>query len=347
MKQVFIRADASSFIGSGHVMRCLTLAGKLAEQGKKVFFVTRDLPGNMAAYIKDKGYPVLLLPALEGVIFEDELGLLTESWQLDAAETMQRLKEVQRDPGEILLVVDHYGLDKEWEQALRPLVSEIMVIDDLANRPHDCDILLDQNYYKNMEERYRGLVSPHCRLQLGPKHALLREEFYHARKNLRLRDGVVRRLLIFFGGSDPTNETLKTLKAVELLNHPELSVDVVVGKSNPRRAEIEAFCNRLPSTDYHCQVENMAELIARADLAIGAGGSVTWERCFLGLPALVITVADNQVETARDLAEAGVIEYLGKSETVQVAEISTAIGRAMNSPGRLIDMTRRCNVLFE
>ena len=347
MKYVFIRADASLTIGSGHVMRCLTLADKLAKQGEKVFFVTRDWPGNMAAYIEDKGYPVLILPALQGDLLQNEFQLLAESWQQDAEETISRIKALQPDPGDTLLVVDHYGLDEKWEKALRPIASKIMVIDDLANRPHDCDILRDQNYYKNMEERYRGLVPFHCRMELGPKYALLREEFYHAKKNLRVRNGVVRHLLIFFGGSDPTGETMKALQALERLNRPDIGVDVVVGMSNPYRREIEQFCGRLPSIHYHCQVDQMAELMARADLAVGAGGTATWERCFLGLPTLVITVAENQVEMVRDLAETEAIEYLGTSETVDAEGLAESLRKAISHPQNLAKMSRRALALFE
>ncbi len=341
MKNVVIRVDASLSIGTGHVMRCLTLAGKLSKQGKKVFFVTRDWPGNMAAHIREKEYPVSLLPALHGASSQSELQLAAEVWQEDAAETGKCIEGLQLDTEDILLVVDHYALDEKWERALRPMVRKIMVIDDLANRPHDCDILLDQNYYKNMEGRYQGLVPPHCRLKLGPKYALLREEFYHARKKLKVRDGVVRHLFIFFGGSDPTQETMKALRAVERLNRPDLSVDVVVGVSNPHRAEIERFCNRLSSALFHYQVDNMAELMAGADLAIGAGGTAIWERCFLGLPSLVIAVAENQVETVKALAEAGVVVYLGQHDQVSVERITDALQQLMGDPRRLVELSRR------
>ncbi len=223
------------------------------------------------------------------------------------------------------LVVDSYALDSKWEKYLRPYVNKIMVVDDLANRPHDCDLLLDQNYYKNLENRYDGLVPSHCRKLLGPKYVLLRPEFHEAKKNLRKRDGKVRRILVFFGGSDPTNETVKALEAIKSLNRPEIAVDVVVGAANPHKEQVKKICNQMPNTTYYCQVENMAELMANADLAIGAGGATTWERLYLELPTIAIAVAKNQVETLEALGEAGIVSYFGESSEVSQENLVSRI----------------------
>lgn len=197
-------------------------------------------------------------------------------------------------------MVDHYSLDEKWEKQIRPFTKEVMVIDDLANRPHDCDLLLDQNYYLNMGSRYNGLVPSHAKLLLGPQHVLLREEFKEARKYIKPFNGKVERLFIFFGGSDPTNETEKVLRAIKpLVQKYRLKADVVVGNTNPKKEVIEALCTEITGVSYQGQINNMAELMARADLAIGAGGATTWERIYLQLPSIVITVADNQIEIAK------------------------------------------------
>src|SRR5690554_4867100 len=222
----------------------------------------------------------------------------------------------REQPG-VLLVVDHYVLDAKWEGFLRPSVGRILVIDDLADRPHDCDFLLDQNFYHGMERRYEGLVPPGCRQFLGPDFAMLRPEFKKARRKLRRREGKIRRLLVFFGGSDPGNETAKVLAALALLNRPELKVDVVVGANNPHKNAIAnaiaETCRHLPGIRFYCQVENMAELMARADLAVGAGGTATWERLYLELPTVTVAVAANQEETLAALAAAKKLWYLGRS----------------------------------
>jgi UDP-2,4-diacetamido-2,4,6-trideoxy-beta-L-altropyranose hydrolase len=347
MQKALIRADASVRIGTGHVMRCLTLAGDLAGEGTEVFFVTRDWRGNLSALIREKGFKVLTLSGPGPDRAGDELQWLREHWKEDAEETRGVILKNKAAGDQVRLVVDHYALDAQWEQALRPEADEIMVIDDLANRPHDCDILLDPNYYRDMNRRYRGLVPEHCRLLLGPKYALLRPEFRVAKPKMRQRDGRIRQVLIFFGGSDPTGETFKALEALRMLELPDIVIDVVVGSSNPRRAGVEQLCKMMPATRFHCQVENMAELIAGADLAIGAGGSATWERCYLGLPAIGITVAENQGETIRDLAENGAVWYLGRHEEVGVAKLAQAVEELRKDPERMKEMSARGLGLFK
>src|SRR3569833_2568713 len=135
-----------------------------------------------------------------------------------------------------------------------------------------------------MERRYESLVSGGCITLLGPKYVLLRPEFATARQKLRVRDGTVRRILIFIGGSDSTNQTRKALDAVKLIARPEISVDVVVGAGNPYRNEKQSLCNEMPSTQFHCQVSNMADLKKTTKKANKTKSKTTWERCLSGLP---------------------------------------------------------------
>lgn len=306
---IVFRVDASTEIGSGHLMRCLTLANRLKkEKQAQIIFISRELNGNLNYLIEKNGYCLLVLPKYK--INNYLIGyqrLLTVEKSFDARETKKKLINLDVD----CLIVDSYALDAEWEKIQRPYVKKIMVIDDLANRCHDCDILLDQNYYKDMSTRYNGLVPDHCKLLLGPKHALLRHEFYEERKHLRVRDGNVQRILIFFGGSDLTNETMKALYAIVAIGRTDMQVDVVVGGSNKHKEEVEQFVQQHKYMKYHCQVGNMAELMHKADLSIGAGGSATWERCFLGLPTIVITIAENQVEIIQNCVQKGLVIYLG------------------------------------
>jgi len=363
--RVFIRADASTQIGTGHVMRCLTLAGDLRQFGMDVSFISRVLPGDLCDYVEKKGFTVYRLDE-EVDTSMDYWEWLSGNWLNDAIKTKEIILNQAGDQSDIdnagkkagffqstipldetlinqsskivaevffafetggehaqviNLVVDSYALDYKWEKYLRPHIDKLMVIDDLANRLHDCDLLLDQNYYREMEHRYDGLVPPTCRMLLGPEYALLRPKFHQGKKTLRKRDGKIRRILVFFGGSDTTNETKKVLQAIQQLNRPEIAADVVVGATNPHREEIKQICSVMPNTTYHCQVENMAELMAAADLAIGAGGTATWERLYLELPTIAIAVAENQVETLDALNRLGLVSYLGKSNTVRVEDI--------------------------
>jgi len=341
--KVFIRADASVLLGSGHIMRCMTLAGELQAEGALVSFICRDLPGNLCSLVENKGYTVHRLP-YSGLPAEDKpkqdidarLGGVSP-----AADADQTMAVLERAGGADWLIVDHYALDSRWESKMRRYVKGIMVVDDLADRPHDCDLLLDQNLYKNMKTRYDGLVPARCRKLLGPGYALLRPEFREARKNLRRRDGEVRRILVFFGGTDPGNETAKALEAIRLLGRPDIAVDVVVGGQNPHRAEIKRICSGTPAANFHCQAENMADLMSGADLAVGAGGTATWERCFLGLPAIVVVVAQNQQETVDAANSAGVLFHLGWSWEVSPEKLRDAIAGALDNPAWLREMGKR------
>ncbi len=326
---IAIRVDSSATIGSGHLMRCLTLAECLRrEQGAKVHFISRDLVGNLYEIIKEAGFTLHILPCHprdEGLA--GYAAWLTVPQKVDATET----KSVLQSIGELgCLVVDNYALDYHWEREMRPFTQKIFVIDDLANRSHDCDILLDQNFYLAKERRYIGLVPESCKLLIGPRYALLREEFYKTRKYLRKKDGKLRRILVFYGGSDLTNETMKALRALKVFKKTtsELFVDVIVGGSNPYQKEIKAFCSTFETSawmKYYFQVNNMAELMGRADLMLGAGGSTTWERCFLELPSIVTVVAKNQEQIAEDCASAGYIIYLGRASDVAEEHIVSAL----------------------
>lgn len=332
MYLVFIRADASSLIGSGHVMRCLTLAQRLhKEENAKVVFIMRRLSGNLIDLVRKHGFDVLVLPPADQDYELEDYGLwLTVPMEVDAQQTIKVLQHYLQEHGcDVVdrLIVDSYALNEQWELMLRPYCREIMVIDDLPNRRHDCDILLDQNFYLNKDVRYAGLVPENCKMLLGPEHALLREEFYEAKKNLRKRDGNIKNILVFYGGSDLTNETEKAIKALVQLHDEGYSftADIITGVSNFRREKIEKICSKYHFFHYYCQVSNMAEFMNKADLMLGAGGSTTWERLYMELPALVTAVAENQVQGCRDCYKAGLINYLGEVANVTISTIIAAI----------------------
>lgn len=341
---VVFRVDSSAQIGSGHLMRCLTLAGQLKkEKQTEIFFISRDLEGNLNHLIENQGYHLLVLPR---VLLNEELEgydkWLTVTQAFDASQTEQLLQGLSVD----YLILDSYAFDETWENILRPCVKKIMVIDDLANRKHNCDILLDQNYYCDMTSRYTGLVPKHCQMLLGPQHALLREEFYEARKKMRKRDGHIKNILVFFGSSDLTNETLKTLRALEALQRTDIQINVVVGASNNHKESIEVYCQNHDHIQYFCQVSHMAELMNEADLAIGAGGTTTWERCFLGLPAILIAIADNQVKICEDCSKRGIIRYAGRADRVDVESLRVCIQNLLNNKTEIKRMQQQIELLF-
>ncbi|WLD93087.1 UDP-2,4-diacetamido-2,4,6-trideoxy-beta-L-altropyranose hydrolase [Alkalihalobacillus sp. AL-G] len=331
MMEVLIRTDASVEIGTGHVMRCLTLAKQLVEHGVEVTFLCRDLEGELSDFIHRNGFDVYLLPKPNIPFSRGIIDWYEQNWMKDKEETVSIIKKNSLKAD--LLIVDHYGLDYRWETSLRTCFNSIMAIDDLADRNHNCDLLLDQNFYKNYTNRYDNLVPNHCKLLLGPKNVLLREEFLSDSIKIKKRTGSIKKILVFFGGSDPTNETLKTLKA--LVRFSNLLVDVVVGASNKNKLHIKKFCEKYTNFTYSCQVPNMAERINEADLAIGAGGTTTWERCCLGLPTVSIIVAENQSETTRAVSGIGAIVNLGTSGNVSSDFIYNEVDYLLHSPERV------------
>jgi UDP-2,4-diacetamido-2,4,6-trideoxy-beta-L-altropyranose hydrolase len=317
----------------------MTLAKSLCDKGATATFISRPHPGHLCGLIKDNGFSVSFLTDSHANKVAGGDSWLGTTWQEDAKQTKHAIKCA---PGPAdWLIVDHYSLDAKWEEQLRSSTRKIMVIDDLANRPHDCDLLLDQNYYCGLETRYNGLIPAKCRKLLGPSYVLLRDEFRKVKHLAKVRNGCVTRILVFLGGSDPENLTAKTLHALDQINRPDIAVDVVVGASNVHQTEIKTICQNRVNTNYYFQVNNLAELMLNADLSIGAGGATTWERCFLGLPTLTIVIADNQLQTTLDLSSAGLIWYLGLASNLNITDISRAVNDILLNPELVRDMSAR------
>lgn len=303
---IAFRVDASNEIGTGHLMRCVTLANEMATKGARSSFLCRSLPEALKESLLKNNHIIVMMIGHEE---NSDLGDLDHSHWLgvsqdfDSRETVKYLELHSFD----LLIVDHYGIDCEWEKKVKPLVKELFVIDDLADRQHECDILLDQNFYSDMGERYQNLVPSRCKALLGPKYSLLREEFSQIKKDKDRT--VVDRILIFFGGVDLENHTLLAMKSVQsiIANYGyALNVDVVIGQMHPNRIDIISHCEKF-GFNCHIQTNAISSIMADADLAIGAGGSATWERCSLGLTSIAWSIAENQNQLINDAAKAGII----------------------------------------
>jgi UDP-2,4-diacetamido-2,4,6-trideoxy-beta-L-altropyranose hydrolase len=286
--RIAIRVDASAAIGSGHVLRCLSLADELRERGDGVLFASRDMPAHLAQWVADHGHRLAALPS--GAAPEPR----------DAADTLEVAGACD------WVVVDHYGLGSGWERIVRGSGARLLAIDDLE-RPHEADLLLDQNLYAEPERRYADRVPAHCSRLVGPRYALLRREFAQARRGMQPRDGRVLRLLVFLGGMDAGNATEPVLRAVAAACPPDVGVDVVLGAGHPALERIRTLAAGLPDARCHVQTAAMVDLLAQADLAVGAGGTATWERCALGVPALALCIADNQRELLFNASRAGVV----------------------------------------
>jgi UDP-2,4-diacetamido-2,4,6-trideoxy-beta-L-altropyranose hydrolase len=325
--RVAFRTDASLQMGSGHVMRCLTLADALRANGAQCHFISRVHPGHLLATIQQRGFKAFSLKthvehaqtAIKYISNETpypqqvpaHAAWLGSTWQTDAADTAAILADLQPD----WLVVDHYALDQRWEQALAPHYRKLLVIDDLADRAHHCDLLLDQNLGRQPAD-YAPWVPAHCRVLTGPHYALLRPEFAALRPySLQRRQAqpALRQLLLTMGGVDQPNATGQVLQALKTCALPaDCRITVVMGLTAPWLQNVQELAAQMPwPTDVVVNVSDMAQRMADSDLAIGAAGSTSWERCCLGLPTLIMVLADNQQAGAQALVAAQAARLIG------------------------------------
>ena len=345
MKVIF-RVDASTQIGTGHAVRCRTLADALRTRGAEVQFICRAHSGHMGEQLSRDGFPVTLLPSTVLMdktkqSYADWLGV---SQAQDASETIAVLKGEQPD----WLVIDHYSLDAEWERALRSHAARILVIDDLADRQHECDLLLDQNYCDTRKARYQSFVPSHCQQLLGPHYALLRPEYSEYRKTLEPRTGAIKRILVFMGGSDNSNYSCS--QVLEALNAPglgDIEVDIVIGSASAHKAAITRQATDRPHTQLHGPRAHLADLMAKADLAIGAGGATTWERMCMGLPSMLVCLAENQRSNCETLSRAGLIHFAGSAPNISAAGLIDILKGILENPGKLKSQITRSQTLVD
>lgn len=320
--KIAFRVDASLLMGSGHVMRCLTLADALKARGAQCHFISRAHPGHLLGVIRQHGFAVTALPAAlrqPTACTQDASDRVNElvhapwlgcDWQTDAQQTGAILAGLQPD----WLVVDHYALDQRWEAALEPHYKKLLVIDDLADRPHHGDLLLDQNLGRQPQD-YAGLVPKKCQVLTGPHYALLRPEFAALRPYSlqRRQQPALKHLLITMGGVDQPNATGQVLQALKACPLPsDCRISVVMGLQAPWLRQVREQAQDIPRpTEVLVNITNMAQRMADSDLAIGAAGSTSWERCCLGLPTLMVVLADNQWPSARALQQVQAASMIG------------------------------------
>jgi len=339
---ILFRCDASQTIGSGHVMRCRTLARELERRGVEVTFICRRQSGDLIGLLAQE-FHVLVLPeqqlaTCDGLVGRELYGAwLGCSQDTDAAQCLEALGNAGITSAN-WLVADHYGLDAHWEVHLLAGLAgdddppKLLVIDDLADRPHQADLLLDQNFFgDDAELRYLELVPPQCHQLLGPHYALLGPEYAQLHPLVPPRTEL-RRVLVFFGGVDAANFTCLALEALLDPSLADLAVDVVLGSQSPHRHAVEELVARRPHTTLHGPLPSLAGLIARADLAVGAGGATTWERACLKLPSLVVAIASNQLPFAQALHQAGYLQLLGDGTCVTAKQFRSALLAGISEP---------------
>lgn len=342
---IVFRVDASIEMGIGHVMRCLTLADALSDEGAQCHFVCREHPGNFIDQIAKRGHLVHPLPLCQtghqADAVETEKPQLSHShwlgcdWLTDAQQTLNCIDSLNAD----WLIVDHYALDTCWEKQLRHACNNIMVIDDLADRHHDCDLLLDQTFGRSFQD-YEQLVPEGSAILTGAKHALLRPEFAQWREySVKRRvESELKHLLITLGGADKDNVSSQVLKALKECSLPDdCRITVLMGATAPHLECVKQIATAMPwPTSIKVNVNNVAELMTNSDLCIGAAGSTTWERCCLGLPTIMLVIADNQRISARKLEQAGAVFLL--NENWRASELQTRFQDLMSPQFSMMEM---------
>lgn len=322
-RSLVIRADASTQMGTGHVMRCLALAQAWQDGGGKAVFIMAKAA-----------------PALEARLRSEGLEVLHLSTQAGSAEEAEETASLVRQLETISVVVDGYHFSGDYQRILKNFGLRLLFVDDYGHADHYyADFVLNQNIYAH--EGFYINREPYTQLLLGTRYVMLRREFWRWQGWQRSLPSVAKKVLVTLGGSDPDNVTLKVIQALQLLEIDGLEVAVVVGGSNPHYEQLKAVVekSRFPIR-LEKNVMNMPELMAWADVAIAAGGSTSWELAFMGLPSIVLVLADNQKAIAQKLGKMGVVVNLGWHEDVSAAEIGGAITQLLKTAESRRKMTQ-------
>ncbi|REL26044.1 UDP-2,4-diacetamido-2,4,6-trideoxy-beta-L-altropyranose hydrolase [Thalassotalea euphylliae] len=322
IKTIVFRVDASPKLATGHLMRCLTLAKALLSLNSKldVCFVCCLLPKNLKALIQQERIKLIELA----------LNVDCKTWEqdVDSAACKQVFSKLNKID---LLIVDHYHIDSQWQDSLNGYYQKLCVIDDLANRHHLADYLIDQTYGREQQD-YLSLLSPKCQTMLGSRYMLLRNEFAKLRVQAidkRKKTNAIKKILVVMGGIDEQNVSVKILgllaKAYIDSSLPIIKVAVVASRCTPCLSELSGLSLKYDWLTLHIDTKNISNLMLEADLAIGASGTTTWERCCMGLPTLSLIVAENQSLVNHNVSKKGASINLGMPQNLNTQIIVSAI----------------------
>ena len=312
MKKILFRCDASNEIGTGHVVRCLTLAQEMKKRGWICSFFTNKEANDFVPVLSESGFDII-----------------------------KPTNDINFD----VMVFDHYNISSKEESQFREKANNIVVLDDLADRLHDCDLLIDSTYGRR-EQDYASLVSAKTEILAGPDYALLRPEFAENRTSALERrtisQGRVDNILVMLSGTDPHNVTLKILSALKVSEATRgLTINLVLGTKAAQRMNIESLISGIDNIKLHTDVRNMASMMMDADLAIGAGGTASWERCCMGLPTILIEIAENQRTVSKNLYQAGAVYNMGWHQNLELTQIAKIIDEFISDPSRMLSMSTK------
>jgi len=310
-KNIFFRVDSSFELGFGHLNRCLIFAEIFKKRKIKVHFICKNLKGNVTNEIKSRGYKLHFIKNLKNSVYEDYLN------------TRKILERFETET--CYLVIDNYLWDEKYEQKLRLFVEKIIVIDDLANRKHDCDLIIDQNLYSGFEHRYDKLVPKNCKKLLGPKYILLRKEFLTSKKKIKIQK--IKKIFISFGGQDISDEAVKVMFAIKKSKLNYEKINFLVNKSNKNLKDLKKISKNMKEITIFTVDKKLSRLIQNSDLCIGAGGSMTWERAYLGIPSIISILSKNQLEITNTMEKKGCVYNMGWAKNVKISDYQKIFGK--------------------
>ncbi len=326
---VVFRVDASNQIGTGHLVRCRTLALALRRRGVVVEFVCRTHPGHLMDWLAQDGIPCAGLRPPANSLAGGEPITRPGSARPKAATPVKPSKPSATNlpTGWSSTITGWMRLGNGNSSRIAGKSSSSTIWRTALTTAMCCWIRISTRITANAT---MGKTPAECQLLLGPDYALLRDEFREFRTKARCRSAPARRILVFFGGVDALNCTGGAIEAIARLGVKDIAADVVIGLQHPRRRDIEHACDRYGFA-CHVQTSRMAELMAAADLALGAGGSASWERCCLGLPSILTAAADNQIAVCTTLAGTGAADYLGEAKALEAGDWQAGIGARFQS----------------
>jgi len=336
--RIVIRCDVGQDVGSGHVMRCRVLARELRRCGSQVSFVLGEAASEMVGMVHPE-FDCFWEEEKTNSVMEGGLDAQAYEYK-DALRTITLLAGRDVD----WVIVDNYRIGVTWETLIRnKTMAKVMAIDDLADRSHNCDILLDQNWYGfKSTERYKRLVAPNCNKLIGPCYALIGEDYRNLWESSPVRTSPVKSVIVYFGSVDRLNLTSQICEILTEKEFSHLKVEVVVGSLLLHERKLRELTQGLENVRLMRSVPSLGPFLASADIGIGAGGSTTWERCCVGLPTIVVSTALNQEEICKTLESESSIIYLGKYEKFKKTKCREAISRLINCPDLLERISERC-----
>lgn len=342
--KIAFRVDASETVGFGHLSRCINLAEELRNRGCEILFVTREDALKSYKVLENRLFETVLLPAPEipGTPHENSSSLSLRSEIDDADETIQALDGFKPS----WLVVDSYDLGKNFEAKLRPHTEKIAVIDDLPDREHDCDLFIDQNYTDRTVESISPRLHRCDQVLIGPRFAMLDAKIQDARKNLPSKNLRIQRIFVFCGGADPNNLTQKVVDALRGDEFSSIAIDVVVGAQN-ESFEVDVTAADLKNFNFQPASDDYLTTLQQADLAIGAGGTSTWERMCLGIPSIVVSIAANQEPACKRLRDENLINFLGDQEQVSSALVADGVRESLKNQTKLNSQSELARLLVD